>query len=111
MNGVTVEANRPWFKTEILKRFKGTYVPCQDSFIGMEIVQKPEHGTIELLQIWIVITQQYAKFEKYLSEFDIKPQNIPVRTENKELVKASFVPAIASFKCQPASSVTNKTWQ
>jgi hypothetical protein len=28
-------------------------------------------------------------FEKYFSEFDIKPQNIPVRTENKELVNAS----------------------
>ena len=37
----------------------------------------PEYGTIELLQSGL-ITQQYAKFEKYFSEFDIKPKNTPV---------------------------------
>ena len=45
------EKMKQWFKTEILKRFKGTHVPCQDSFIGMEIVQRPDKGTIGLCNL------------------------------------------------------------
>ena len=44
-------------KTEILERFKGTHVPCQDSYIGMEIVQRPDKGTIELLQSGLIKQQ------------------------------------------------------
>jgi len=56
------ENMKQWFKTEILKRFKGTHVPCQDSFIGMEIVQRPDKGTIGLCNLdWLSSNMQSSR--------------------------------------------------
>ena len=51
-----------WFKTEILKRVIDTHVPCQDSFIGMEIVQRPDKGTIGLCNLdWLSSNMQSSR--------------------------------------------------
>ena len=52
-----------WFKTEILKHVIDTHVPCQDSFIiGMEIVQRPDKGTIGLCNLdWLSSNMQSSR--------------------------------------------------